>query len=205
MKADDIISAVDNAEGDEHNEDGESDQVIYSNGKGEVSSLIDQIADLREEAKKDHHLDLAIPGTKEMLWVRFRPFSSAKTERRTTEYQKAQQRGGPIVLMSSIDLIVDACEQLMLLKPEFEGEIGEDGKNLIPVDNEIPVGFDERCAELFIKDEEVRSTILRSKHQSREVVMAMFPTEQAIIATNVTVSRWMNDVTKDVDTGFLQD
>jgi hypothetical protein len=168
---------------------------------GDVQSLIGQIADMREAAKGDHHLDLAIPGTNEMLWVRFRPFSANKTEKRMNEYRKAQQRGGAIVLITAIDTLIDACEQLMVLPPKFEGDIGVDGKNLVPIDDELPITFDERCADLFVKDPNERRAITKARH----VVAAMFPTEQAIITMNVVVSRWMNDVTKSVDSDLVSD
>lgn len=180
---------------------------VEGNGNGsgrvdDIQSLIDQVADLRAEAKsKDHHLDLPIPGTKDLLWARFRPFPAAKTERKANEYQQSQRRGRAVVLTAACDTLIDACEQIMLLKPQFDGDIGEDGKNLIPIDDTVPIGFEERLVRLFVKDDYERSGI----KTARDVVMAMFPTEQAIITMNVEVSRWMNDVTKKSDGDFLRD
>jgi hypothetical protein len=86
----------------------------------------------------------------------------------------------------------------MVLPPEFDGDPGIDGTNLIPVDDTVPVAFDQRCAELFIKDE----TLVRQIKEARQVVLAMFPTDQSILAENVAVTRWMQDVTQETDAGF---
>jgi hypothetical protein len=173
-----------------------------TNGGGKVGvdikALIDQAADLREEAKRDHHLDRPIPGLKGLVWARYRAFSAGKTEDKTNEYQRLQQRGGRILLIAACDTLIDACEQLMVLPPEFDGDPGIDGTNLIPVDDTVPVAFDQRCAELFIKDE----TLVRQIKEARQVVLAMFPTDQSILAENVAVTRWMQDVTQETDAGF---
>lgn len=170
-----------------------------SNGGGskkeELKALISQVADLREEAKKDHHLDLPIPSLDDLVWVRYRPFPAAKTEQKTAELQRIRERGGAIMLMASCDTLIDACEQVMVLPPRFNGDIGFEGCNLVPIDDELPVQFEERLVELFVKNADERSAI----KTARDVVRAMFPTEQAIIAQNVEVSQWMQNVTKKSD------
>lgn len=208
MDKDELAAATAAAEVERRETEGglDDDDDLNENGNGsgqvdELKSLIDQVADLRTEAKKDHHLDLPIPGTKQLLWARFRPFPSAKTERKSAGYRKAVERGGAIMLNAACDTIIDATDQVMLLKPEYEGDIGLDGDNLIPIDDSIPVGWDMRLADLFIRDHVERAQIKKA----RQVVIAMFPTEQAIIQMNVTVSQWLNDVTRQTDQDFLSD
>src|SRR4051812_45975261 len=78
----------------------------------EKEQLIGQVRDLRVEAKKDHHLDLPIPGYQRLLWARYRPFPSSKSERGAAELRKAASQGLPIMLNASIDTLIDACEQI---------------------------------------------------------------------------------------------
>lgn len=158
------------------------------------ANLIAKVRELREIAKGDHFLDLPIPGLGDHVWARFRPFPAEKTERKMAEFQRLQGKA-PVILKAACDTLIDACEQIMLLKEEFEGDPGTDGENLIPIDPDAlpPIAFDSRLAQVF--EFEAPS--------ARHVVQAMFPTEQAIIAMNVRVSEWMQDVTKKVDGGLL--
>jgi hypothetical protein len=156
-------------------------------------NLFGQIGDAIQESKRDQHLDLAIPGTNEMLWARYRPFPVAKTEAKTEEMRRAVERGRPVMLAAACDTLVDACEQIYVLPPEFEGDAGEDGENLIPIDDTIPVRFEKRLVDLFLKPKGVDTSHVKT---ARDVVLSMFPTEQSIIASNVEVSTWMNSINR---------
>jgi hypothetical protein len=160
----------------------------------ERAGLIGQIAALREEAKGEHWLDVEIPGYKGLLWARFRPFPVEKTEAKVKQLQKVR---GPVLLDASCDVLIDACEQLLLLPAKYNGDKGEDGENLIPVDTDLPVRFDQRAAELF--------KVPNPTGSSRGVVKGMFPTEQSILAIQVRVSSWMQDVTSETDDQLVQD
>lgn len=179
-------------------EDENDDQVTEAFGGSTINpvaaNLLDQIGEAIEESARDQHLDLAIPGTNDMLWARFRPFPVAKTEAKAVKMQKAMERGRPIMLAAACDTIVDACEQILVLPPQFDGDPGEDGEHLVPVDDTIPVMFELRLAQLFLgrKSPELVTKI----KTAREVVLAIFPTEQSIIAMNVEISQWMNNVNK---------
>lgn len=192
-----LARATEGDDGEAGSENGHDDLV----DEGGIKSLIDQIADLRDEAKKDHHLDLPIPGTRNLLWARYRPFQSAKTERKTAQYRKQMERGGAVVLTAACDLLIDACEQIMVLPAHFQGDPGDQGENLTPIDDAIPVQYDSRLADLFIKNPQERAFI----KTARQVVLAMFPTEQSVISTNITVTQWLNDVTKDADGELIRD
>jgi hypothetical protein len=158
----------------------------------ERADLISQISQLREEAKKDHKLDVPIPGYRNLLWARFRPFPVEKTE---AKVRQLQQQRGPVLLGSSCDVLIDACEQLMLLPARFKGDAGEDGENLIPIDPVSPVGFDQRAAELF--------KVPNPGGTARGVVIGLFSTEQAVLGMQVRISQWMQDVTSESDSTLL--
>lgn len=161
-----------------------------------AANLLDQIGDAIEESARDQHLDLAIPGTNDLLWARYRPFPVAKTESKQDQMRRAIERGRPIMLQAACDTIIDACEQVMVLPPQFDGDAGEEGENLIPIDDTIPVQFELRLAQLFLKKK--HPDLVARMKTSREVVLALFPTEQSIIAQNVEISNWMNNVNKHV-------
>jgi hypothetical protein len=161
-----------------------------------AANLLDQIGDAIEEAARDQHLDLAIPGTNDLLWARYRPFPVARTEAKQEQMRKAIERGRPIMLQAACDTLVDACEQIMVLPPQFDGDAGEDGENLVPIDDTIPVTFELRLAQIFLGKKQPE-LVARLK-TSREVVLALYPTEQSIIAQNVEVSNWMTNVNKRV-------
>lgn len=175
------------------------DEVEGGTIRPDIRNLLSQIADQVEESKRDHHLDLAIPGTNGLLWARYRPFPVSMTEAKTDQLRKAMARNRPIMLQAACDTLIDACEQLMVLPPQFDGEIGEEGENLVSIDDMVPVRYEQRAAELFIKDKEV----LAYCKSARAVVLSLFPTEQAIIAQNVEVSTWMQDVSAKVNSEMV--
>jgi hypothetical protein len=160
----------------------------------ERNNLLAKVRELRELSQGSHHLDLAFPGMNELVWARFRPFPVEKTERKAAEFQKLQGKQ-PILLKAACDQLIDACEQVLLLPERFEGDIGPEGENLIPIDEDAfpPIGFDSRLAETFGF----------SADKGRQVVVQMFPTEQAVIAMATRVGEWMQDVTKQTDTSLL--
>lgn len=160
----------------------------------ERANLLEKVRGLREEAKRDHHIDLALPGMKGYVWARFRPFAIEKTERKLTELARAAGQQ-PIMLKASCDILIDACEQIFLLPDRHNGDIGPEGVNLIAIDDEAipPIAFDARLASVFGFEAAT----------ARQVVIQMIPTEQAIIALSGRVSAWMQDVTRETDSGLL--
>lgn len=159
-----------------------------------AKSLFGQIGEAIQRSKLDQKLDLAIPGTNDLLWARYRPFPVAKTEAKTDELRRAMDRGRPVMLASACDTLVDACEQIMVLPPQFEGDIGEEGENLVAIDDTIPVKYEKRLADLFLAA--ANPDLVKQLRTARDVVLAIFPTEQAIIAQNVEVSQWMQAVNR---------
>jgi hypothetical protein len=160
-----------------------------------AESLFDQIGEAIQESKLQKPLDLPIPGTNDLLWARYRAFPVAVTERKQEEFRKASERGRPILLAAACDTLVDACEQIMVLPKQFDGEPGKDGENLVPIDDTIPVRYEKRLVDLFLKAK-MGEDYVNQVRSAREVVLAMFPTEQAVIAQNVEVSQWMMGVNR---------
>jgi hypothetical protein len=169
------------------------------NVEQERASLLDELGSIREEIKEHAPpLHLEIPGYKGKLWIRCRPYEVSTTEKRTDQFQKAQKKKQPIILAGACDTIIDATEQLMLLPDRFEGEIGEEGANLIPIDEISPVGFDNRLLEIFkVKNAELVTN-------ARQVVLAMYPTQQAVLRASITINEWLQgELDAESDEQFL--
>lgn len=159
-----------------------------ANGAGNDArmNLLASIRAKREEAKGDHVLDIDIPGYEGMVVARFRPFPIEKTERKMAEFQKMVGKQ-PVMLKAACDTLIDACEQIMIRNGP------EDEPKPIDADAVPPIAFDSRLAELFGY----------SATTARQVVLGLFPTEQAIVAMNIRVSGWMQDVSSDTDRELL--
>jgi hypothetical protein len=169
------------------------------NVEQERASLLDELGGIRQEIKENAPpLHLEIPGYKGKLWIRCRPYEVAKTEKRTSDFQKAQKKKQPIILAGACDSIIDATEQLMLLPDRFGGDIGEEGANLIPIDEVSPVGFDSRLLELF--------KVKNAEHvqNARQVVLAMYPTQQSVLRASITINEWLQgELDEESDEQFL--
>lgn len=181
-------------------ESSEDVEAQVAGAQDERASLLAELSQTRQEIKeKAEPLYLAVPGYGDRLWVRFRPYSVAKTETKIRAQQKAIRKNRPVLLNNSCDTLIDACDELMLLPDRFsEVGIGAEGKNLIAIDEAAPVGFDQRLAELFKIPGAGQMT------EARQVVKAMFPTEQAILKMSVEVSEWLQgELDSETDEEFL--
>jgi hypothetical protein len=157
------------------------------NGSGdERATLLATLRGKREAAKADHYLDLDIPGYDGLLVARFRPFPIEKTERKMAEFQRNIGKQ-PVLLKAACDTLIDACEQVMVKKPDWEEPR--------PLDDEAipPIAFDERLAQMLGYE----------TSSARQVITGLFPTEQAVLSMNNKVTSWMQDVTQDVDASLL--
>lgn len=161
---------------------------IETNSNGstdDTSALIGQIKDIRKKiAKGDFKKDLPIPGYGNLLVARFRPYAIAKSERKSKGLRDRAERDEPFLLDASCDTLIDACEQIMVQKPGWDEPR--------PIDDEMPIKFDARLAELLDIE-------LPERGGARAVVKALFPTEQSIIATSIEVTRWLNTVSGEVN------
>lgn len=178
---------------------GGAEAEVASPPPAEVASLMDQLADIRQEIKEEAKpLYLAVPGYSDRLWGKFRPFSIAKTESKAAAVAKAAKRKQPIALAASCDTIIEACEEVMVLHERFGGDIGPDGENLIHINEVVPVRFDKVLAELLKVPGVERIT------NARQVIKALFPTEQSILRYAVTINEWLNgELSEEADEEFV--
>lgn len=160
-------------------------------------SLIGQLRARHQEIRtKNYHLDLAVPGYDNLLWVRFRPFKVSKQAKKARSMATRFERGDESVLIdSAVQNLIDGCEQVMLLKPEFNGDKGPEGENLSPIDDVEPIKFDKRLNELF--------DLGVTTNRARDVILSLFPTEQGVMQMSSTLTRWLADVTREAGEELL--
>lgn len=160
-------------------------------------SLLGRLADIHQEIKtKEYFKDVAIPGYDSLLWIRCRPYDLGKRGgKRMSQMRRRVENNDPYVILdTACDTLIDACDQVMILDPKFNGDKGPEGENLKPLDDEIPVKFDSRLSTLLK---------LGDTKGARDVVKELFPTQQSIVTVSAEVDRWLRDVTKDADGDFL--
>lgn len=158
----------------------------------ERQDLLNVVKTRQKELKEDHWLDLDIPGYDGLLVVRCRPYPISKTEGKMAQVRKAVEKNTPFMLSSACDNIVAACEQVMLRKGE--------GEEPMPIDPEaledgVPIKFDSRLARLLGFDEKVSS--------AKEIIIELFPTEQAIVGFSGTLTQWLQDTSRKVNEDLL--
>lgn len=173
-------------------------QVDEGGGGDERAALLDHLRSMhKEQAERDYAKFMPLPGTGRMMWAKFVPFPVGRgTKKAKAIARRLDSDDDGVVLDASCDTLIDACQEIMLLKPKFNGEIGKDGKNLIPVDDEAPIRFDSRFAMIMELD-------LGDDKTARNVVKQFFPTEQGILDMSQSVNIWLKDVTAELDEDFL--
>lgn len=164
------------------------EEEVVGTSNGDVGSLLDVVAkQVNENRTRDYHKDLPIPGTGGMLVARFRPYPVSKSERSSRSLRQRVENNEPVILDVACQTLIDACEQIMVRKSQ--------DAEPIPVDDEVPVKFDERLADLLRLSPPGTPPLKRA----RDVVKALFPTEQAVLALATEVDGWLRDVTKEAD------
>lgn len=155
-------------------------------------NLLGRVREMRDETRAaDHKLELDIPGYYDeslqasRLVAVYRPYPVSKTEHKATEMRKMIGRA-PVLLKAACDTLIDSCEQVMLRNDE--------GK-LVPIDDEQLIGYDVRLAEALGFGGKVTT--------ARQVVVEVFPTEQAILAQSTEVTEWLQDVTRKSNEDLL--
>ena len=172
--------------GDDLEQEGEEeDELLSSQSPDDALSLLDQLKEQREELKSgEHRLDLEVPGYNGMLVVRYKPVRWDVIEALTKKVRK-DKSGASKNVLASTDTLIEACEEVFL---RVNGEL-----TTIPTAQGGPVQFDSRLASALSFDAET----------ARQVVAGVFPNEMGVIDHNIKYSRWLRDVTKEVDEDLL--
>jgi hypothetical protein len=172
-------------EGEDEEDDDEEDLIAVPPNPDDAQSLLDQIKEQREDLKSgEHRLELDVPGYNGMLVVRYKPVRWDVIEQLTKKVRK-DKSGVSKNVLASTDTIIEACEEVLL---RVNGELTS-----IPTGQGGPVQFDSRLASALSFEAET----------ARQVVAGVFPNEMGVIDHNVRYSRWLRDVTKEVDDDLL--
>ncbi len=158
--------------------------------KAGATTMRDRLRKRHGDLQGEHHLDLDIPGyTFEdgaALLARYLPLSGAQIDRMQNKMRKGK---GSETLRGASDALILACEGMYVRQHE-----GADPEPLDP-EEDLPIKYDQRLVDYFG---------LKGKSLSaRQVLIALFPNEAAIIAQAQRFSIWMEDVTQEVDEDFL--
>jgi hypothetical protein len=167
------------------------EEVAGSNGVPDKENLLAGVRKLRDErVGEDHKKDLDIPGYDGLLMARFRPYQMSKSERAANSLRERAERGDPVILDVACDTLVHACSEILVRKNKDSDPIS--------IDDEVPVRFDTRLSEVL-----GLGVPEPPKGKARDVVKALFFTEQGIVAMAMTVDAWLRDVYKEVDEELL--
>jgi hypothetical protein len=179
----------------------EGQEIGEANGRVGLPNVLDQINEIREELKGQHHLIEEIPGYKGLLAIRFNNVGTEVTESVGKKLRKElKARGGEgEALLGSIETIISATDMILVKDPGHAACIKDDKGEPLPwrpIDPtaQPPVRWDRRLQPLlkFTAD------------GTRESVLSVFgPNEHGILQMSLKLSRWLGDVTRDVDEDFL--
>jgi hypothetical protein len=150
-------------------------------------TLIETLKAQRQKVAQERSLDVVVPGWNELLVLRLGPISS---EAQTRLFERLQRTRNTVT--ANVDTLIAAFRSVL-------GRATSNGELVELVDaEELPVGLDERLAELLG---------LGPVRSAREVVSALFagansPT-LAITAAAGEYVEWAQSAREDVDEEFL--
>lgn len=175
----------------------------YAEAQAETTrqnNVLEEITRQREELQGQHHLILEIPGYNGLLGVRYNNIGTDITEKVGKKLRKElKARGGEgESLLTSLDTLINACDQIVVKDPDHPRVLPDDkGEPTVwrPIDpdNPVPVRFDRRLASILKFD----------AGSAREAVLGVFGQEHAVVAQSLAVSRWLTDITREVDQDLL--
>lgn len=168
-------------------EDPEATEHSGNGHEDDRSALLGHLRQIHTESKqKDYKLDLEVPGMKGLMMLRFRPYNTAKSERKADALKKRMDAGEPIMLDAACDTLADSCSDVLVRKSK--------DLDWAPLDDEDPIALDVRLGELLG---------FANATTPRKVVKELFPTEQTITAMAIRVNNWLTGAEQEADEEFL--
>jgi hypothetical protein len=154
---------------------------------GDQETVLDELRGRRTELEPvGKTIVLEIPGYDGKLAAEYQYIGTEETELISKRVMKETKRFGHrgMTLLSSADLLIAACQRVLI-----RGAADQDWAPLQPA----PVRFDRSLAEAFRLPAE----------EPREVVMAIFGSEHAVVEQNMKLSNWLTNTTREVDDDFF--
>jgi hypothetical protein len=165
-------------------------EVAEVNGDGDPAAIspLDQLKNQYQEVQESrgHTVELNVPGYNDELVATYRLLTTDEVEKlvkRHTKIKSNTQKN----LQIAMSILGAACEGIHL---RVNGELQslQEIKEL-----DAPVRFNKTLADILGFD----------ATSSRDVLLAVFPTDWSIIEQYRQLSRWMNDTTKEDFDDFL--
>lgn len=159
----------------------EAAEVHPIRGSEEVGDAVDELregllASVRE-ADKDETLDLAVPGRKGLLWVRYERVALEASEALTRKIIRSQGGGLHEAFM---DLMIAACREVLVKTKDGLAPVSE----ALPEAGEPPVTFSAELALALKPGVEVSS--------AREALLVVFPTPQSAMSHGQRLQQWLD-------------
>jgi hypothetical protein len=158
------------------------------NGRKEDSAVLGQLRKKRNAVQPfGKTVTLEVPGYDHCLGIEYVYIDADVTEEIGNRVAKELRplNGKGENFLSSIETLLAACKQVMIRESANEP--------WRPIDTSRPVRFESKLAELLDFDAD----------DAREVCIGVFGSEHAIIQQNIILSRWLTDITRDVEADFL--
>lgn len=165
-----------------------------SGGLSDEGSLLDALAQERQDAIEKRECDLPVAGFSQIkLYARYRLLEGIELgrigQKVTKEFKTTYDRN----LYGSIDVIIAACEGFFV-------DVAGDGTLQPLTHGGVPVtGYNsELAAALRFTDS------IDAKYPARSIVLALFGgNEVALVQHNMVLGRWMGNTSLDVNQAFL--
>jgi hypothetical protein len=169
----------------------ETDEEVVIDENGEVpADLLETIREAQAEVRPFGRTKvMEVPGYHGLLAVEYQYVGSEVTEAiaRKVRRETRPVDGKGTALLSSIDTLRAACKRVLCRRAVTDDWMSVGGSNM-PV-----VRLDSKLARLLNFDAD----------NGRETVLGLFGSEHAIIQSNVILSNWMSDKTRESDEDFL--
>lgn len=135
-------------------------------------------------------LDLEVPGYHGALLVRYR-FVPLKDATRNAEKLARLKDIGEQALLSAVDTLILACQEILVRDPDTGGVRG------LADDGDEPIRFDERLAR------GMNWTPGPTGFSARAIARKLFSNDYALIQQAREVSEWMSESAQEIGDDFL--
>lgn len=156
-----------------------------------TGSLADRIRRQHREIKEAKYLNLRIPGPAGIV-VRFKPVGAKVIEK--LGKKKADERYGKLLTLA-LDVLARGCERVLIYAPD---EPGADEDGLVPFEQVFDLGDEP----IKLSDPRLAEALGETATSTREIIVAVYPTEEAIMLAFKRFDVWSADVTAEVDEGL---
>lgn len=150
-----------------------------------LDGLREFAAKKQEEKRQPRFRDVNLPGWEGRVVLRFRILRMKEIERQSKILRSDKSRQ-PQALLAALDTVRLSCAGVAV-RDDAEAEP-------IPLDEMNPVKFEDRLTDALGWPRQ---------RTARDIIKALFPSEQSVIALGMELNRWMTNPEHDIDEELL--